>query len=151
MQIYSGNTSEFYRLQNSSFDGVYLASGQSIDYFNLKNFPRTKIFKTKERIKMLPYSIYFRKHSCLVREVNNQIDKYTSNGLISNWYRRFTKTYNYRNDPTTPKKLAYDQISGIVTICVFMYAISCIVFVLELMTRNHERLKNIFDFLTWNR
>lgn len=122
-----------------------------VDYFNLRNFPNVKVLKTEQVINQLSYCIYFQKHSCLTKEFNRQIDMITSCGFIQIWSRKFSQGYRkrYRKDHIAPHALGYDQISGLIIVCVFMYLISCIIFVFELMSLKHDSIKRLMDFFTF--
>lgn len=133
-------------LTDDDFDGAYQAISQAIDYFNLLNFPKPKILKTKENIHMMPFCLYFKKHSSLVRPFNHQINLYNSNGLILKWVRQFKKTRLIKNIQMEPKTLAVDQISGIMTVCGVLNAFSIVVFIFELISTSHASVKKLFGF-----
>lgn len=136
-------------LQNltvDDFDGAYQATSQAIDYFNLWNFPKPNILKTKQNIHMMPFCVYFKKHSCLVRPFNHQINLYNSNGLILSWVRQFKKTRLIKNNQMDPKTLAVNQISGIMTVCGILNAFSIIMFIFELISTSHASVKKLFSF-----
>lgn len=136
-------------LQNltvDDFDGAYQATSQAIDYFNLRNFPKPNILKTKQNIHMMPFCVYFKKHSCLVRPFNHQINLYNSNGLILSWVRQFKKTRLIKNNQMDPKTLSVNQISGIMTVCGILNAFSIIVFIFELISTSHASVKKLLSF-----
>lgn len=138
-------------LTNDDFKGAYQTISQSVDYFNMLNFPKPGVLKTKQKIQVMPICMYYRKHSCLVKPFNEQINSYWSSGLIVFWARAFKRPrLSKNNNPIEPKTLSLDQISGLMTVCGFLYAISLIVFIFELISTSHEAVRNVFDFFTFN-
>lgn len=137
------------QLRNSSHDGVYMTYAQVIEYYNQQNFPQPEILKTKESIQMLPFSIFFRKHSCITNTFNRQIEAGTSSGLISFWADRLTKSHFKFNGKIKPKTLKFNQIKGILMICMCLYGFSIIIFFVELLSARHKRIKRFVDFFTY--
>lgn len=146
------NLDNFRNLTDENFGGAYMSISQVVDYFNLKNFPHINILKTKQYVQLMPFCIYYRKHSCLVRPFNEQISLLTSSGMIVSWARLY-KTPNYKHSQIQPKtqSLTFNQISGLITVCGLLIVISVIVFGLELMSTSHETIKIVLDFVTFNK
>lgn len=123
---------------------------QVVDYFNLKNFPNANILKTKDIVQSMPFCIYYRKNSCLTRPINQQLIQFQSGGLIQSWSKKFQKPpYLKDKSHMEPTALSFDQISGLVTVCIVATVISIMVFILELMSTSHESIKILLDFLTF--
>lgn len=148
--------SELENLRSSSFDGVYMATTAAIAHYNMLHFRRGHILMTHDRTLVLPYSIFFRKHSCLTDVINVEISKYTSNGLISEWVARLTneklaKVYmrSEQLQQQAPETISMDQIRGIFVICAFFHLISGAVLVLEILTVKYEFLRVLMDFCTF--
>lgn len=140
------------QLHSDDFDGVFMTSTQIFDYYNFLH-KKTRILRTKETIQMIAYSIFTAKQSCLTKPLNHQIAKLTSNGLITVWnngFRKNTARKNQFNDSGEPKRLAIDQINGLITICMVLYTICVIIFILELMSARHESIKIIMDFFSFD-
>lgn len=136
-------------LQSDNFNGVFMASAQIIDYYHFRRLNGEPILRTRETIQLLPYSIYLRRQSCLTHPINLQIALLSSNGLIANWdskYRANNFLKSKSNDNREPKRLVIDQISGVIIICMVLYAIGVIIFILELMSTRHETIKIVMDF-----
>lgn len=125
-----------------------MTTSQAVDYFNLLKFPKFQILKTKQSVQAMPYCMYFRKHSCLEDPFNQQMNLYSSSGLIVQWAKNFKKP-PFKRDRTDPKALSLNQIGGVLVICIFMAAASVIVFSFELMSNCHGTIKTIMDFFTF--
>lgn len=148
--LYSGQTASLQNLTDDDFDGAYQTISQSVDYFNLLNFPKPSVLKTKQNIQMMPMCMYYRKHSCLLKPFNDQINLYSSSGLIAFWASGFSKTRHNKNGQMEEKKLSINQISGLITVCSVLLVISIIVFIFELISTSHEAVRKLIDFFTFN-
>lgn len=150
LSIYDATSNNFlWNLTDDDFDGAYQTISQVVDYFNLINFPNVNILKTKDSIQSMPLCIYYRKHSCLLKPFNEQINSYQSSGLIVSWASAFRKPlYLKDKGHIEPTPLSMSQISGLVTVCIICFVISIIVFILELMSTSHGAIKILLDFLT---
>lgn len=127
-----------------------MAISQVIDYFNMGNFPHVNILKTKQYVQLMPFCMFYRKHSCLLRPFNEQINLYSSSGLIDSWARGFKKPHYFKNSPMEPKALSFNQINGLIAVCILFIAFSIIVFILELMSTSHEVIKSMLDFFAFS-
>lgn len=65
--MYTGNISELEKLDDDEFEGVFLTTKEIANHYNVENFPNRRIWTAQNPIVLLPYSIYFPKHSCLER------------------------------------------------------------------------------------
>lgn len=122
---------------------------QIIDYFNVLNFPKVQILKTKQYVQLMPFTMYFQKHSCFLKSFNDQINLFASSGLITAWRRNYEKS-GYKSEPMLPKGLSIDQIAGVITVCICLIAASILVFIFELISTCHEAMELVMDFLTSN-
>ncbi|KAG4066326.1 hypothetical protein HA402_000550 [Bradysia odoriphaga] len=148
LEIYSGNISELTKLQDDDFDGVFMT--QIFDYYTYLH-PNDRIFQCKEIIRMVSYTIYLRKHSCLTQPLNQQIQMLTSSGLISGWNSNFKRNSASKlrtTDQIEPKRLSVDQVNGLIVICMILYAISVIVFVFELVSSRRRPIKIVLDYFS---
>lgn len=150
--MYDGTAESFEALRNSSFKGAFLAAKDVIVYYNRKHWKRGTISISKDRIFLLPISIYFKKNTCLSTAFNEQIHKYTNGGLINTWADIFISEYSRRVkrrnlDLSAPEKLSLDQISGIIIICVVMYAFSGFVLGMEILSTKYKWIRVIFDVI----
>lgn len=137
---------------HSRDDRVYMTSTQMFDYYNYLN-SKKRILCTKEMIQMMSFSIFQRKHSCLTKPLNDQIAMLTSSGLISFWNSNFRKNDAHREEYENrdgPKRLNISQFNGLMIICVTLYIIGILIFVLELMSVRHKTIKTIIDFISFD-
>lgn len=138
----------FHNVTKENADCAFMTISSVVDYFNLLNFPQIQILKTKQSVQAMPVCMYFRKHSCLEKPFNHEINKFSSGGLIQQWARTF-KNRLLKIDKTEPKALSINQIAGVMTICYCLMATSVMVFIFELMSNCHESIKLLMDFLTF--
>lgn len=119
-----------------------------IGYHNLLHHENGTVLLSRKRILNLPYTIYFAKHSCFVEAINNEIQQYTSNGLIARWARIYKgDEFSSFNDVNVPKQLSMKQISGICVICLILYAISLFVYINELLSKKCRFIQKLFEYL----
>lgn len=123
---------------------------QAIDYYNLLKFPNANILKTKQYILMTPVCAYFRKHSCLIKPFDDQIRTMKWNGMLAFWIRHYKVPTFYDNNNMEPKKLSFDQISGVLNVCMYLFGVSTILFIFELLSMKCKRIKMFLDFLSFN-
>lgn len=121
---------------------------QIVDYFNFQHFPRINILKTKQYEQLMPFCMYFKKHSCLLHSFNEQINLMSSSGLIASWARHYVRP-PYKNDQMEPKAVNLDQIVGVIIVCICLITISLIVFILEVISTSHGTIKSVLDFFTF--
>lgn len=139
-------------MRNSTFQGVFLTSAEGLAAYNRKHFKRGTISMAKERLFLLPLSIFFTRNSCLEPAFNNEIYKYTSSGLIFIWSKiyidpKYVRERRINKILDDPEKLSVDQITGIIIIWCVMYGISFSVFCLEIVSVKYDSLQFIFDIL----
>lgn len=152
MQTYNpADVESFYNLTDEHFEGAYLANSERVDYFNALNKRKVKILKTKEYIRLLPFCMYYRKHSCLIQPFDQEILAFTSSGLIDLWAKKFRKSLQNKSDKNEPKPLSLKQIVGVIIMCSYLFAASLIIFILELLSTKFEAIKCVIDFLMFTR
>lgn len=151
MHIYDSSHLElFYNLTDEHFEGAYLTNSLRVDYFNFVNRRKVKILKTKEYIRLLPFCMYFRRHSCLIKPFDKQIAAYTSSGLIDFWANKFRRSITNKSDRKEPKPMSLHQIAGVLIMCSYLIAVSLIVFFLEVSSMRFETIKTFLDFLMFS-
>lgn len=149
MFIYEDSMKSFHKLTDENFGGAYMTVSQHVDYFNAVN-PQANILKTKEYIRMVPFCMYFRKHSCLVKPFNDQLIAYKSSGLIDFWAKKFSKSSNRKSKETQPKPMSFDQFNGLNILCICLIFFSLILFLLEILSTKFEVIKTFFDFWVYS-
>lgn len=122
---------------------------QAVNFFNLKNFPNISILSSKQYVQMMPFCMYYRKYSCLLKPFDDQLNLFSSNGLIAIWERNFKITFLMKVGQKGPKPLSLDQITGVIIVGICLITASLIVFIFELMSTRHEAIKSFLDFLTY--
>lgn len=147
--VYNGNMSALDNLHSDDFNGIFMVSQEIFEYYNFLNNESQRIICQKETIRMMLFSIYLPKHSCITDVVNLVIHRLTSSGLIPFWTAQFRKSNARRkHDKREPKRLAIDQINGLITICTIFYIICVMCFIFELMSIRHASIKMIMDFFS---
>lgn len=150
MYVYNSvNLESFNNLTDENFNGAYLANSLRVDYFNAVNPQKSKIVKTKQYIQVLPFCIYFRKYSCLIKSFDDQISGFVSGGLINFWATQFgLDLSNRKKNENGPQPISMAQIAGVILVCVYLIAISVIMFIFELMSSKIATVKKVLDFFT---
>lgn len=116
----------------------------------MKHFTTTGVVSsTKDRMFLLPFCIFFRKHSCLNAPITKQIDRYTSSGLLQYWtsqyfQKRFVKVKIDTSDSQQPQRLNVKQLLGGFIISCFLLIVAILVFFVELLSTKFEFLQKIF-------
>lgn len=121
----------------------------SLKYFNLVNSPHRRLGYTKDRLFMYAPVIYFRKRSILKEVFNEQLQRIREAGVTQYWIKKYIDDRKTKPNHRAPKKLQIKSILAAFEICIFMYFISFIVFILELLSTRYRRIKVFLDFLTY--
>lgn len=117
-------------------------------YFNLVNSPH-RLGHTKDRLLMYSPVVYFRKKSILKDVFNEQLQRIREAGLTEYWIKKNVDDRTMKLYQRAPKKLQIQSIFAAFEICIVMYFISCIVFILELLSTRYRRVKVFLDFLNY--
>lgn len=118
------------------FRGVVFNYVDQIMYLNAVNHENFTFHICKERMLTNQFVFYFRKNHYLVDEMNAEIEKLLSNGIV-NHYRsryadaRFLKPIKQNNER---KVLTLQHFSGAFRVLMICFSIAFIVFLFELMT-----------------
>lgn len=143
---------EFAMLQDNSFEGAFLSTEASVAYYNKMNRNKT-VPSSLQKLFLVPFSIFFKKHSCLTASVNEQINDYTSSGLLQTWVSQFIdpRFLSKKTDQqdASPNKLAINQLVGAFQLCIFVYGLSIFIFVLEIIAPHIECVRFMLDFFTY--
>lgn len=143
---------EFEHLLDSEFEGAFLGTEASVSYYNKMN-PRKAVALTNQMY-LVPFSMFFKKHSCLTAEVNSQINAYTSSGLLQNWINRFMdkKYFNYLQSNQRDREhtqLNLDQLWGAVQLCLGSFCMCICIFAMEIASIRYRWIKHVMDFFTY--
>lgn len=136
--------------ENNDAPFVNLIANNLINFHNMQHFQKPEILRTEEYMQMLSSTsiILFRRHSCLKQSFDHQLLVFHSSGLIQYCEKFLTKTIKDTEDKE-PRKLQFNQIIGIIEICVASYALSLLMFIMELSTLKHGKFKKIVHFFTF--
>lgn len=126
---------------------VAFSSDLCLSSYNLEHSEH-RLASTKDRVFMYSPTFLFRKLSPLVIEFNKQLQSLQETGLIDYWIRNNTDTRKSTAN-MKPTKLKMTSISAIFQLCGAMYAVSFIVFILEILSVRFRYLKRIVDYLTY--
>lgn len=155
IQIHNFGTDERYDiLLDSSFHGAVLTTDVGISYYNMKHFKTTGVVSsTKDRMFLLPFCIFFRKHSCLNEPITRLINQYTNSGLLDQWTNqyfqtRFVKVKAEEFEDQQPKRLNIRQLLGGFIISSVLLVVALVVFLFEIMSAKCAVLKKMFMKLT---
>lgn len=150
--MWATNEEEFAMLQDNTFEGAFLSTEAGVAYYNKMNRNKT-VLSTVEQLFLVPFSIFFKKHSCLIASVNDQINDYTSSGLLQNWVSHFIdpRFLSKKTDQqdVIPKRLAINQLIGAFQLCILLYFLSTFIFFLEICASRIECLQYMLDFFTY--
>lgn len=152
IQIHDFGTDEkFDILLDPDFNGAVLTTDVGISYYNMMHFKTTGVVSsTKDRLFLLPFCIFFRKHSCLNEPITKLINKYTNNGLLHHWTSQYFQTRFVKvnteefEDQPQPQRLSMKQLLGGFIISSILLVVALVVFVLEIISAKCGFLKKIF-------
>lgn len=139
---------DYENLWNERYNCVYTGIKLRTSHRNLQKFREPNILMSKEYMQMMTYTIFFQKNSWLKNSFDHQILNLQCSGLIQHWEKLFTRTIKDIEE-NEPKKLRVDQFIGIIEICSALYALSVLIFIMELMTLKYKKIKKIIDFRTF--
>lgn len=141
----------FRQLYDRELRGVVFCNDLQLKYFNFVNAPQRVLQMTKDRASLMPVVIYFHNASVIRAVFNREIYKLIDYGLIDYWTREYvderTKTRRYQQH--VPKKLGLRNMSAIFEICFGLLVISCLVFVLEKLSRRFAWLKVFIERIAY--
>lgn len=148
--VYDPVPSTYDVLRNSTFNGVFVVAVDTMAAYNRKHRQNGTISMAKDRIFLLPVSIFFTRSSCLEPAFNDQLQKYISSGLFSSWTKQFIDhkySKEIRKTSNEPEKLSVHQITGILIILFAVYGISILVFIIELLSVKYHLIRRTFYLL----
>ncbi|XP_031623062.1 uncharacterized protein LOC116340616 [Contarinia nasturtii] len=136
-------------LSNGDIVGVVLATDLAQKRFNLKNYPSRRLAFTKDRLYMYSPVFLFRKKSALRKVFNKQLLALREAGLIEFWTKHFIDHRKLKDKRKPPSKLRIENLYSVFHICGIIYAISVMVFILEIFSAKYQHIKRILDYLTY--
>lgn len=147
---YYSNAEEFPVLiaQRNTFYGAFITTESFLAAYN-KAHKNDTVQAAPEVLFVVSLTILFKKHSCLTPEVNDQIQRYTSTGLLSRWVDQFVDRSHLRrkDEEKLHRPLELLQVEGIFRVCFYLLAVSVVVFGLELQAYRAQWLRDFFALL----
>lgn len=137
---------EFY---DKDYNGALVVDNLTWKYFNEINYPHRQLQYTKEQISFFGPVFYFRKTSIFRNVFNQQIRRIRESGLPKHWNKKYTKDHPVKWYRVAPEKLSFKNTLAAIEICFIMYFVSCVVFILELLSTRYQCLQKFLDFLTY--
>lgn len=155
---------------DSDIDAVVLTNHLSWKYFNLVSSPRRRLGFTKDRLFMYTPVFLFRKKSILKSVFNEELKKLRETGLLNfllrmnlflgyslvlltgftqYWIKKYIDDRKTKPNQRAPRKLQMKSIMAAFQICFVMYFISCVIFILELLSTKYRLIKVFLDFFTY--
>lgn len=110
-----------------------------ISYYNKMHPEKEPTVMFKERMFSSPIVMYVRKDPSLVAQVNLHVRHLESNGLLNYWKETSLDAKKRENHQKVPQKLTTSQLEAIFYICVVLYGISTLVFVIEIIVWKIQR------------
>lgn len=139
---------EDYHDHNNGTNTVAIANDISFKYFNQKNFQRRRLGFTKDRLIMFTNVFYYQRWSVLKDLFDHSVKRLHQNGLVKIWAGKY---YGRKLKPIQKKatSLEIENLFAVLQICAIMYLISFMVFIIEVISRRHRRLRYILDYFTY--
>lgn len=147
LKLHDGSFDILEALKSREFHGSYVTTRDVIGYHNQLFFQTGTLRPSKERILLLPLSIFVNKHSCLESIINHQIERFTSNGMIERWCNFYQENLMIARKQTRqqPKKLKFIEISGALKLCIILYGVCTMLFITEVISVKVRYLRKLFD------
>ncbi|XP_055300291.1 uncharacterized protein LOC129567447 [Sitodiplosis mosellana] len=136
------------KLSNGDWKGLVFTNDVTINYFNLKNKFKRRVSNTRDIVRPITPVFYFNKNSILTEMFNRKIENCRESGLISHWTAPY-KHKRKRDKHKKPTTLDVPHILAIIQISAFLYLIAFIIFVVEMISYKHERMRRCLEFFTY--
>lgn len=121
-------------IRNESFRGAFVGSEFHTAYYNSLFPEKEPLVLLKERFLSTPFIMFVRKDPGLVAQLNSHIHNLVSSGLLNHWKDTFLEKTNRKiQQQKLPEILTMSQLEGIVYICIALYLISILIFVVEVI------------------
>lgn len=127
---------------------MVLVNHMSWEYFNLVNSPNQRLGFTKDRLFMYCPAFFFSKKSTLKVVFNEELGKLRESGVIEHWIKKYVDGRKIK-PIQAPIKLKIFNIFAAFEICIVMYFISFIIFILELLSVKYYRIKLFIETITY--
>lgn len=130
------------------WDGVTFINDVTVNYFNGINKTSHRLQITRDIARPNFPVFFFNKNSILTSIFTRKIGRCDESGLIPFWISQYTRKHK-RDKHREPKTLGIFGIMAMLQITIVMYLISFIVFLMEILSLTHARIRKFLDFLTY--
>ncbi|KMZ08645.1 uncharacterized protein LOC6725393 [Drosophila simulans] len=140
-----------YRLRDEDDPGIAVPLLQpTINQFDFRSGPNKRhLTVLPDPLMTAPLTFYMRPHSYFKRRIDRLIMAMMSSGIVARYRKmymdRIKQVGKRRN--LEPKPLSIWRLSGIFVCCAGLYLLALIVFILEILTRNHRRLRRALNVI----
>lgn len=136
---------------HDNFNGtsVVLMNEITPKYFHVLNVPNRFLKYIKDRLFSQNTVFYFRKRSVLRELFNQKLRRFQEAGLVEYWVEQYTESVRTKPNIRKATTLELKSIFGAFQICYVIYAFSCIVFLLELLSVRCHFVKYFIEFFTY--
>lgn len=136
---------------HDTFNGtsVVLMNEISPKYFHMLHDPQQYLAFTKDRLFIQNTVFYFNDISILKEIFNRKLRSFQEAGFVEFWVKKYTESMRMKRNRRNPTKLELNSILGLFQICIVMYLVSCIVFILEMVVAKIRYIQPILDYLTY--
>ncbi|XP_059619126.1 glutamate receptor U1-like [Phlebotomus argentipes] len=139
-----------FRMADHDFKGAVVTTALVVAYMNEKYAKDGISFRVaKEQIIQMYICIYVRKYSYLTKAFDGELWKYIESGLINKWSSLYydMKNLNMESQKSAPQALNIDQLNGIFLAYILFISLSCLVFVLEILSKYSVIAKKLCNFI----
>lgn len=136
------------KLSSGEWNGVAFINDVTVNYFNCINKTSPRIEITRDIARPNYPVFFFNKYSILTSMFSRKIGLCEESGLISLWISQYKQKHK-KDKHREPKTLGISGIMAMLQITAVMYLISFMVFLTEILSLTHARIKKFLDFLTY--
>lgn len=140
---------DYYYDHFDEINGVVLINDLAYRHFNLINASKKRLAFTKDPLMMYTPVFYFHKQSVLRDIFNDELHNIREAGLTEYWIKQYVDDRKANLNQGTPTKLQIIHIIAVFKVCSTMYAISFIVFILEIISVKNRCIRWFLDYLTF--
>lgn len=136
------------KLSSSEWNGVIFTNDVIINYFNYISKSTPRIDYTRDVVRPNAPVFFFNKHSILTWMFNRKIEICLESGLVHHWTAQYIHLRTKTNHKQ-PEKLGIPSILAVIEISTVLYLIAFIIFIMEILSHEHTRIKQFLDYLTY--
>lgn len=138
------------KFHDSDVKGVLFTNQISVDYFNQIQYPNRHLGFTKNRLFSQNSVFYIQRNSIWRRAFDKKLEYFDEAGFIKQLVNSYLNNRGIQSfHDNKPHELEMVNIFAAFEICFFVYVISLIVFILEVISNRYRFIKIFIDFLTY--